>query len=238
MKWYNERPFRLRMVSPGSIAVYGLSLAFAMAGWFMVHTDFRAIAAQLDHLVHLRVDDVSVRDGGLFSPGALIFHAERQSGGIVVQFEMPLRRDRATRMLVAMPDGTTAIAFMDPFTADLRGMESNAGPVGVVNRVLEAGLVEGIPRDWFLFWRVEQLCISSPEEMDMEGGIPRITVDDAIDAFARNGVPLPYVLTLPPDKLGAYSAHWVDHGGISRIVHVGPYDGSVMPRAVGESSPY
>jgi uncharacterized iron-regulated membrane protein len=129
--WF-ARPLRLRVA-------FALLLAFLLLIPVLGSVDRHRLKDAVDHLVHRRFDAVAQREGGVFSPAALAFHAQRQTGGRVVQLELPLRYDRAVRMRVVMPYGETLIAFMDPYTADLRGTVRYAGLPAMLDKLLGAG---------------------------------------------------------------------------------------------------
>jgi uncharacterized iron-regulated membrane protein len=184
----------------------------------------------LDHVFHRRFDEVAQRTGGLFSPGALVFHAQRQTGGSVVQVDLPARRDRAMRMMVAMPYGESVIAYMDPYTGDLRGPERYAALVAVMDRLLGVAYdgsdgTEATPntephamlaapfsagkdssgRTDSTGRFPEDLCSAESEGLSGSGRAS-LALDDAIDGFQRAGISFPYTVLLPQGENGYYLA--------------------------------
>jgi uncharacterized iron-regulated membrane protein len=127
---WHPRPRQLWLVFAALLALLLMGVVASMEGY--------ALREAIDHLAHRPFDAVAERDGGVFSPAALVFHAQRQTGGQAVRLELPARYDRAVRVMVVMPYGETVVAYMDPYTADLRGTVRYTGVVAMFDRWLAA----------------------------------------------------------------------------------------------------
>ena len=204
---------RLQHLRVGQTTFFSVLLLVSAAACLGIHR----IRDTIDHLAHRQFDAVDRRDGGMFSPAALVFHAQRQTGGRVLQVELTARADRAVRMRVAMPYGDTVVAYMDPYTADLRGTERDAGLVAAFDPFAGAG--SDTPGS------DEDLCTAEAPGPPAPGRAA-ITLDDAVDEMERAGLSPPFTVVLPQGPGGFYRARTHPNLGRSaRIVDIDASDG-------------
>jgi uncharacterized iron-regulated membrane protein len=196
------------MLAPFRIAIVAAS--WVLLSQVSVYRD--DLAGELDHLVHRNFDAVAVRSGGTFTPAALAFHAERQTGGRVVAVSIGTHRDRAVRMTLAMPYGEMVTAYMDPFTADVRGVSR----FGVLDNVAQhlsglPGIVQGTaaahPQWAWSAATAWNVCSANSTDAGEQETRP-VILDVAIDAVERAGVVPPYTIVLPTSDDGAYVAYY------------------------------
>lgn len=126
--WYRA-VWRVHFVA-GLLSLPFLVLLALTGGLYLFHDE-------IDGWFYRDFDRVAVRTGGLFSIGALVAHAERETGGRVVIVSVPAVEGgpHAVRMGVATPTGALETVFMDPYNADLRGTASYGGIMQIVRKV-------------------------------------------------------------------------------------------------------
>ncbi len=125
--WYRA-VWRVHFVA-GLLSLPFLALLATTGALYLFH-------GEIDRWYYRHFDEVATRAGEPFSIGALVAHAERQTGGTVVIVNVPERISAgALRMGVALPSGELRTAFIDPFNADLRGTAPYGGVMQLVRKV-------------------------------------------------------------------------------------------------------
>ena len=90
--------------------------------------------AEIDDAVYRPMGVVEAR-GNPASPDRWVAAARVGTGGEVTNVLVPDRPDRAVQMTVRLPDDSRRIAFVDPYSAELKGVTAYVGLTETIKRI-------------------------------------------------------------------------------------------------------